>query len=131
MDFNVSITHGLDFAQMVVTGPASLKSFVDLVKTVERESMAWPHKRVLVDMRGMVGRLDGTEQMFLGELVAQYLPHLEKMASIIYRDQIAGESETAPWERELKLRVFLAKEEAVAWLLCKPAAFQRTGLSCT
>jgi hypothetical protein len=120
MAFTVSTTHFMDFVQVVVSGPASIKTFVDLVKTVEQESLAWSHKRVLVDMRGMVGRLDDTEQMFLGELVAQHLPHLDRMATIVYRDQVTSGSENAARDHGLQVRVFVAKEEAMAWLLSTP-----------
>jgi len=125
MAFSVSTTHFMDFVQLVVSGPASIKTFVDLVKTVEQESLAWAHKRALVDMRGIAGRLDETEQMFLGELVAQHLPHLEKVASVVYRDQITRGGEMAARELGLQLRIFVSKEEAAAWLQAAGQAQQR------
>lgn len=122
MAFDVSTTHFRDFVRMVVTGHASIKTFVDLVRTVEQESVAWSHRRVLVDMRGVVGRLDETERMFLGELVAQHLPHLDKLACVVYRDQLTQGMAASDAGHGPQLRVFVANDEAQAWLLSSPAA---------
>ena len=116
MSFNVHITRFMDFVQLVVTGPASMKNFVDLVKNIEQESLTWADRRVLADLRGVEGRLDPAEQVFLGELVAQHLPHLERVASVVPADQITRNSEAAAQGMGMQLRVFTSRLEATAWL---------------
>jgi hypothetical protein len=71
---------------------------------------------MLVDLRQVQGELTPTEQIFLGELVAQDLPHLERVASVVPPESITRNSETAARELGMKLRVFTSKDDAVGWL---------------
>ena len=116
MGFRVNITRFIDFVQLAVAGPAEMKSFVELVHDIEEESLTWADRRVLVDLRDVEGRLDPTEQVFLGEMVAQRLPHLERVASVVPADQITRNSEAAAQTLGMQLRVFTSREEAVSWL---------------
>ena len=116
MGFQVDISRFIDYVQLTVSGPAEMKSFVELVQSIEEESMTWADRKVLVDLRNVEGRLDPTEQVFLGELVAHQLPHLEKVASVVPVDQITRNSEGAAQTLGMQLRVFTSREEAVAWL---------------
>ena len=122
MGFRVNITRFIDFVQLAVAGPAEMKSFVELVHDIEEESLSWADRRVLVDLREVEGRLDATEQVFLGELVAQRLPHLERVASVVPADQITRNSEAAAQTLGMQLRVFTSREEAVAWLKARVPA---------
>lgn len=122
MGFRVNITRFIDFVQLAVAGPAEMKSFVELVHDIEEESLTWADRRVLVDLREVEGRLDATEQVFLGEMVAQRLPHLERVASVVPADQITRNSEAAAQTHGMQLRVFSSREEAVAWLKARQTA---------
>ena len=116
MPFNVSITRFEQFVQLAVSGPADMRNFVDLVDKVGQETELWSDRRVLVDLRGVDGELTPTEQVFLGELVAQNLPHLERVASVVPPARITHNSETAAQELGMRLRVFTSKDEAMDWL---------------
>ncbi|MDB5874359.1 MAG: hypothetical protein JWQ07_3801 [Ramlibacter sp.] len=116
MAFHVSTTRFTQYVQLVVSGPASIKSFVELVETVGEETVLWSDRRVLVDLREVEGELTPTEQIFLGEFVAQNLPHLERMASLVPAERITRNSESAAQELGMRLRVFTAKDDAVNWL---------------
>ncbi|MBI2771665.1 MAG: STAS/SEC14 domain-containing protein [Burkholderiales bacterium] len=120
MPFITSITRYPEFVQLAVSGPAEMKNFVELVATIESETVYWSDRRVLADLRDVAGRLTAPEQVFLGELVAQNLPHLERLASLVPPDQITRNSENAAQEMGMQLRVFTSLDDAVAWL--SPAA---------
>lgn len=116
MPFITSITRHPEFVQLAASGPAEIGNFVELVSTVESETVYWSDRRVLVDLRDVEGRLTAPEQVFLGELVAQNLPHLERLASLVPPDQITRNSENAAQQLGMQLRVFISLDEAVAWL---------------
>ncbi|MRD49724.1 STAS/SEC14 domain-containing protein [Caenimonas koreensis] len=116
MGFQVDINRFVDYMEVVVSGPSDIKSFVDLVHDIEEDSLSWADRKVLVDLRHVAGQLDATEQVFLGELVAQQLPHLEKVASVVPAEQITRNSEAAARTHGMQLRVFVSHDEAVSWL---------------
>ena len=126
MSFTVSTTRFPQFVQLAVSGPASIRSFVELVGKVGEETVLWSDRRVLVDLRGVEGELTPTEQIFLGELVAQDLPHLERVASVVPTERITRNSETAAQELGMRLRVFTSADEAMEWLALPSAAGKAT-----
>lgn len=117
MSFTISTTRFPEYVQLTVSGTADLRNFVELVDTAEQETVYWSDRRLLADLRNVQGRLTATEQIFLGELVAQNLPHLDRMASVVPESEITRNSESAAQELGMKLRVFTSRDEAVAWLL--------------
>jgi hypothetical protein len=80
------------------------------------DTLYWSDRRALVDLRKVVGELTPPEQVFLGELVAQDLSHLDKIASIVPQAMVTHNSENAAQEMGMRLRVFASKEDAMAWL---------------
>jgi hypothetical protein len=122
MSFNVSITRFSQYVQLAVSGPASMRNFVELVGKVGQETMLWSDRWVLVDLCGVEGGLTPTEQVFLGEMVAQDLPHLERVASVVPPERITHNSETAAQELGMRLRVFASRDEAQEWLTAPTAA---------
>jgi hypothetical protein len=116
MLFTVSTTRFSEYVQVEVAGPSSLKNFVEMVNAFSAETLYWSDRRALVDLRKVVGELTPQEQVFLGELVAQDLSHLEKIASIVPEALITHNSENAAQQMGMRLRVFSCKEDAVAWL---------------
>ena len=122
MAFPVVLTRFTQYVQLAVSGAATMKNFVDLVGTMGQETVLWSDRRVLVDLREVEGELTPTEQIFLGELVAQDLPHLERVASVVPAERITRNSETAAQDLGMKLRVFTSKDDAVAWLTSAPPA---------
>ena len=116
MAFAVALTRFTQYVQLAVSGPATMKNFVELVDTLGRETVLWSDRRVLVDLREVEGELTATEQIFLGELVAQDLPHLERVASVVPAERITRNSEAAAQDLGMKLRVFTSKDEAIGWV---------------
>jgi hypothetical protein len=116
MLFTVSTTRFSQYVQVEVGGPSSLKNFVEMVSAFAGETLYWSDRRALVDLRKVIGELTAQEQVFLGELVAQDLAHLEKIASVVPEALLTHNSENAAQEMGMRLRVFSSKEEAVAWL---------------
>ena len=121
MGFHVSTTRFAHYVQLAVSGPASIKSFVELVETLAEETMLWSDRRVLADLRGVEGELTPAEQVFLGEFAAQNLPHLERMASVVPLERITHNSESAAQELGMRLRVFTSKDDAISWLTADAA----------
>src|SRR3954469_18365604 len=105
MTLSITTRRFIDFVQVVVTGPATMKGFVELVQTTEQETMSWADTRVLVDLRAVEGRLEPTEQVFLGEMVALHLHHLEKVASVVRPEEMTRNSESAAQTLGMQLRV--------------------------
>ena len=122
MGFHVSITRFAQYVQLTAAGPASIRSFVELVEAVGDETVLWSDRRVLVDLRDVEGDLTPAEQVFLGEFAAQNLPHLERMASVVPLERITHNSESAAQELGMRLRVFTSKEDAVSWVTSGLAA---------
>lgn len=116
MSFDVAIERLAGYVRMTVRGKASMRDFVELVMTTEQETAYWQDRRVMVDLRPVTGQLDAAEQVFLGELVAQNLAHLERVASVVPADQITRNSETAAQQLGMQLRVFASDGEAATWL---------------
>jgi hypothetical protein len=117
MPFSVVLTRFTQYVQLVVSGSATMKNFVDLVATMGEETALWSDRRMLVDLRQVEGELTPTEQIFLGELVAQDLPHLERVASVVPAERITRNSEAAAQDLGMKLRVFTSKDDAIGWLV--------------
>ncbi len=124
MAFTTRITRFPDYVKVHVAGPTSIKDFVDLISTVGQETVYWSDRKVLVDLREVEGVLSTTEQIFLGELVAQNLTHIERMASIVPAEQVTHNSERAAQQLGTRLRVFDNEADAVAWI--SPAAATTT-----
>lgn len=117
MTFVVVTERLAEYVRITVEGEASIKDFVELVLATEQETIYWSDRRLMVNLRGLDGQLDPGEQVFLGELVAQYLSHLERVASVVPAEQITRNSENAARQLGMQLRVFSAEDEAAAWLV--------------
>jgi hypothetical protein len=116
MPFKTTIKRQPGYVQVEVAGPNGIKDFVDLIATVGQETLYWSDRKVIVDLREVVGELTSTEQVFLGELVAQDLAHIQRLASIVAPGQLTRNSENAAQERGAPLRVFDSESDAVAWI---------------
>jgi SpoIIAA-like len=120
MAFTVSIARFPQFVQLAVSGPTSVSDFIELITTLEQETMDGPDRRALVDLRSVVGRLTTAEHIFLGELIAQNLRHLDRIAAVVLSEEIPRNSETAAQQLGVFFRIFTAREKAVAWLMADP-----------
>ena len=125
MAFTTQVVRLPAYVRVDVAGPTSIRDFVELISTVGQETVYWSDRRVLVDLRQVEGALTPTEQIFLGELVAQDLSHIERMASVVPPEQITYNSERAAQELGAQLRVFDDEAEAIAWITADTAATTR------
>ena len=116
MAFTTRVTRLPGYVKIHVAGPNSMRDCVELVATVGQETVYWSDRRVLVDLRQVEGALTTTEQIFLGELVAQDLSHIERMASVVPPAQLTHNSERAAQELGSQLCVFDDEADAIAWL---------------
>ena len=126
MGFAVSITRFTQYVQVAVEGPASIKSFVELIDRLGEDTTFWSDRKVLVDLRGVEGQLTPSEQVFVGELVARDLQHIDKLASVVPPERLTRNSESAAQELGMRLRVFSSRQEALIWLTI-PAAAETQG----
>jgi len=117
MPFDVSIHRHSAFVRFTPVGPASIESFVELVDTVEAETVFWSDRNALFDLRGVQGELSAKEQVFLGELVGHNLAHLDRLASVVPAQRITRRSEGAARQMGVQLRVFADEREATEWLI--------------
>lgn len=116
MAFTTRVTRHPGYVQLQVAGPNSIRDFIELVSTVGQETVYWSDRKVLVDLRQVEGALSTDEQIFLGEMVAQDLSHIERMASVVPAEQITHNSENAAQQMGTQLRVFDNEADAIAWL---------------
>ena len=116
MPFRTKLSRLSGYVQIQVTGSNCLRDFVELIATVGQETVYWSDRRVIVDLRQVEGELTETEQIFLGELVAQDLTHIQRLASIVAPGRLTRNSENAARQLGAQLRVFDDEQEAIAWI---------------
>ena len=116
MAFTIQLSRLPGYVRVQVAGAASIREFVELISTIGQETVYWSDRRVLVDVRQVEGELTPTEQIFLGELIAQDLAHIERVASIVPPARLTRNSERAAQELGSQLRVFDDENEALAWI---------------
>ena len=117
MPFTVTIRREPQFLRLDVAGPASLKNYFDLIDEAARETLAHGDTLAMADLCGVVGRLHLSDQMFIGEVVAQKLAHLAKLATLVPGDPTSYNSEKVANRKGMNLRTFASEAEAIAWLL--------------
>ncbi|MDB5945171.1 MAG: hypothetical protein JWQ33_197 [Ramlibacter sp.] len=117
MPFQVTVTRFPEYVRYDAAGRTSLKRFVGLVTGVAADTEQFEDDRVLVDLRGVEGRLTAKEQVLVGEVVAMKLPLLFKLASVVPEGEITRNSESAALFKGLQIRVFDSVPVALSWLL--------------
>ena len=115
MPFSVSVLQVPAHVRYHVTGPASLDRFRELTQRIAADT-APNALLVLVDLRGVDGKLSFTEQLMLGELAATRLSHLGKLASVVRPEELTHNSEKVAVRAGMRLRSFSSETEALAWL---------------
>jgi hypothetical protein len=116
MPFAVTAERQPHYIRFNVAGPASLKNYFDLIEAAARETLENGDKIAMVDLRRVIGRLNFTDQFFIGDVVGQKLAHLERLASLVPGDPSSYNSETVANRKGLNLRSFDSEERALAWL---------------
>lgn len=117
MPFTVHVQREGGFVRFAVAGHASLKNYFDLIDDAARATAAAGDTLVLVDIRGVIGRLHVNDQLFIGEVAAEKLVHLRKVATLVPEDPATYNSEKSAAQKGLGLRTFAVEAEAIGWLL--------------
>lgn len=117
MPFTVTVDVQTRYVRYQVSGPASLKNYFDLIEEAARQTLAEGQKLALVDMRGVIGRLHLSDQVFIGEMVVRKLDHLRKLATVVPDSPDTYHSEKVAKRHGFQLQGFAGDVEAIAWLL--------------
>ena len=117
MPFNIVVERLPRYVRYQASGPASLKNYADLIDQAASETIAAHDRLVMVDLRGVVGRLYFSDQFFIGELVVRKLQHLERLATVVPDDPDSYNSQKVAARHDFHLRGFRGEGEARAWLL--------------
>lgn len=117
MPFAVTVERFPHYVLLQVSGPATLKNYCDLVDEVAHQTVAHGYARAMIDLRRVVGRLGFTDQFYIGDLVAQKLAHLAKLATVVPQDPQSYNSATVASRKGVNLRIFDSQAQATAWLM--------------
>jgi len=116
MPFSIVREKTADFTRYTVSGPPSVKNYFDLIEEAARETAASHSKLVLVDLREVGGRLSFTDQFFIGDLIGDKLPHIQKLAVLVADDPESYNSPKVAQRKGVNVQAFGGEEDAVAWL---------------
>jgi hypothetical protein len=119
MPFTVNVERLPQYIRFNVSGPASLKNYFDLIEQAAKETLSTGVHLGMVDLRGVVGRLNFTDQFFIGDVVGQKLTHLKRLASLVADDPTSYNSEKVANRKGVNLRSFDDEALALAWLLAE------------
>ena len=103
-------------AQASLQGLALLEGWQAVLPELGRQTAQAGDARLLLVLHGLVGWLGQPERQKVGELAAQHLRHLERIAFLVPPHKVSGVTQAAARERGLDLRVFSSEAEARAWL---------------
>jgi hypothetical protein len=117
MPFDVTVERFPDYVRYNAAGGSSYKRFAGLVMLMAADIETFQDDRVLVDLRRVEGRLTTEEQQMIGELVAERLPLLYRLASLVPEGEITRNSEREAVRLGFALRVFDSESAALGWLL--------------
>jgi hypothetical protein len=116
MPFTIQFARGPQYVRYTVSGPASLDNYCSLIEGAARDTRAGGDRRALVDLRGVTGRLNFTDQYYIGERVVEKLANLERLATLVPDDPASYNSEKVATRHGYALRGFRSESEALAWL---------------
>ena len=111
------LTHGPAYAVAEVSALAFLESAEPLLRDIAEQTRSHGDRRLLINLMDVVGTLGPQEQHAIGLLAHRYLPHLEKVASLVPAEKLTRVSEAAARAQGMELRVFTTFSEAVDWLV--------------
>ena len=117
MPFVVTVERLPQYVRFAVAGPASLKNYFAQIEQAARETLPRGDKLVLVDLRGVVGRLHVSDQQFIGNTVVEKLTHLQRIAAVVAAEPDSYDSPKVAQGKGFGMRSFARSAEAEAWLL--------------
>jgi hypothetical protein len=116
MSLSFRIEHRDRYSVVRVDGDPSLGQFLSFLQLMGVETAAFPHKRVLFDLRGVRTLTTFTEHYAVGEEAARQFRHLHRIASLVPPDRITRASEKTAQQSGINLSVFTEEGAAIGWL---------------
>jgi hypothetical protein len=120
MPFTVTVDRQPAYIRYLVAGPASLKNYFDLIDLAGKQTKQEGQTRAMVDLRGVIGRLHLSDQVFIGEEVVRKLAHLDRLATVVPDSPDSYHSEKVARRHGFELRSFSVDAQAAAWLCEAP-----------
>src|SRR5690349_6801710 len=117
MTFKLVYRHGPKMALAEVTALAFLESAEPVLQQIEKRTRQHDDKRLLVNLKDVVGTFGPEEQVAIAKLATRYLSHLEKVASLVPEEKITRVSEQVAKSAGMQLKVFTSFTDAVNWLV--------------
>lgn len=117
MPFAIEYQRLPSHVRVAVSGPASLKNYFDLFELAGRSTRMQGTRRVLLDLRGVIGRLSFTDQFYIGEVVGDKFTHIERVAVLVTDDPDSYTTGKVANRKGANLRTFSEEDAAVAWLV--------------
>lgn len=105
-----------------LTGATGLEELLAFIRALGPDTRTQGDRLVLMNLLALEADFNMTGHMLLGQQAAEYLQHIDRLASVVPADQITRTSEKAARAKGLQLSVFGAEAEALAWLLCDEPA---------
>ncbi len=117
MAYTLRYKHGPAMAVAEVSCLAFIETAEPVLLEIEAHTQRHRDRRLLVNLRDVVGTMGPQEHALIGKLAVRHLAHLERVASLVAEDKITRVSEGVARAQGMQLRVFTQLTEAVAWLL--------------
>ena len=105
-----------DYLYVEHTEPYELNSFIALMKEVAEACREQNIHKVLVDVRGMTGKIKAMERFRLGQVGAETFSGLAQVGIAYRKEEINWFAETVGVNRGAHVRIFGEIEEAMEWL---------------
>jgi hypothetical protein len=116
MSLRYTPEHRDGYSVVRVEGEPSLGEFLSFLHRIGVDTVEWPVKRVMFDLRGVRTLTTFTEHYAVGEEAARQLGHLHRIASVVPADRITRASEKTAQRAGVNMRVFTSEAEAIDWL---------------
>ncbi len=117
MSFTLHLTHGPAYAVAEISALAFMEAAEPVLRSIAEQTRERGDRRLLINLMDVVGTFGPDEQRAIGLLAYRYLPHLEKVASLVPPEKLTRVSEAAAREQGMELRVFTVLTEAIDWLM--------------
>jgi hypothetical protein len=103
-------------AECRLEGLALLEGWERVLPQLGQATAEAGDRTLMILIEGLVGFLGTPERQKVGELAAQHLMHLRKVALLVPPQKLTGVTQRAAREHGLDLRVFDDAAQALAWL---------------
>lgn len=105
-----------EYLYVKYTKPYELASFIALMKEVADACHQQDVHKVLVDVRGMTGKIKFAERFQVGEAGAELFRGVAQVGIVYRKEEINWFAETVGVNRGANVRIFAEMEKARKWL---------------